>query len=119
MAGKRKHIYKIAFHNQGKVYELHAGEISQGELYGFVEIADIIFGERSTLLVDPSEERLKAEFSGVKRTFIPMHAVIRIDEVEKEGVNKISSADGSNVTPFPTGPMYGGAKRDGGDSSED
>jgi hypothetical protein len=120
MSSKRKHVYKIVFQNQGKVYELHAGEISQGELYGFVEISDIIFGERSTLLVDPSEERLKAEFQGVKRTYIPMHAVIRMDEVEKEGANKITSADGSNVAQFPSSPLYPSGKRDGGgDSSTD
>lgn len=103
---RRKHIYKVVFHNQGKVYELHAGHVNQGELYGFVEVSDIIFGERSSVLVDPSEERLKAEFAGVKRTYIPMHAVIRMDEVDKEGVNKITSADGNNVTPFPSAPVY-------------
>lgn len=119
MTPRRKHIYKIVFHNQGKVYELHAGDVGQGDMYGFVEVSDIIFGERTTLLVDPSEERLKAEFSGVKRTFIPMHAVIRVDEVEKEGANKISSTDGSNVTPFPAGTMYPGGKRDGGDPPQD
>ena len=119
MTAKRKHIYKIVFHNQGKVYELHAGQVSQGELYGFVEIGDIIFGERSTLLVDPSEERLKAEFSGVKRTYIPMHAIIRMDEVEKEGLNKITAVDGSNVTPFPASPMYPSGQSDGGSSKSD
>jgi hypothetical protein len=33
-----------------------------------------------------------------------MQAVIRIDEVEKEGVNKIIAASdkGDNVTPFPS-----------------
>lgn len=116
----RKHVYKVVFHNQGKVYELYAGEIAQGELYGFVEVADIIFGERSGLLVDPSEERLKAEFEGVKRTYIPMHSVIRMDEVDKEGTNKIvASDDGGNVTQFPTA-HYTPRKPSGpGDSSSD
>jgi hypothetical protein len=115
---KRKHIYKVVFHNQGKVYELYAGAISQGELYGFVEISDIIFGERTTLLVDPSEERLKAEFEGVKRTYVPMHAVIRMDEVAKEGINKIvGEGDGSNVAQFPGG-LYPPRQPDGGSSSD-
>jgi hypothetical protein len=58
-------------------------------------------------VVDPTEERLKSEFDGVKRTFVPLHAVVRIDEVEKEGANKIVPAgdNASNVTPFPV-PMY-------------
>jgi hypothetical protein len=33
-----------------------------------------------------------------------MHAVIRIDEVDKQGVSKISKLDG-NVTQFPM-PVY-------------
>lgn len=103
----KKRIYKVVFHNQGKVYELHASHVGQGDLYGFIEVGDMLFGERSAVLVDPGEERLKSEFSGVKRTFIPLHSVIRIDEVQKEGVNKVVSAkeSGGNVTPFPV-PVY-------------
>jgi len=110
----KKRIYKIVFHNQGRIYELHACQVTQGDLYGFVEIGDILFGERSAVLVDPSEEKLKSEFSGVKRTYIPLHAVIRIDEVQKEGTNKIVSAReaGTNITPFPM-PMYGPGKDPG------
>jgi hypothetical protein len=102
-----KHVYRIVFHNQGKIYELHARHVSHGEIYGFVEVADIIFGERTAMVVDPAEERLKSEFDGVKRTFVPLHAVVRIDEVEKEGANKIvpTGDTASNVTPFPV-PMY-------------
>ncbi len=104
---RKKSVYKVVFHNQGKVYELHAGKVVQSDMYGFVEIADIIFGERSAVVVDPSEERLKSEFSGVKRTFIPMYAIIRIDEVAKQGANKVLSLSeaGTNITPFPV-PFY-------------
>jgi len=52
--------------------------------------------------VDPAEERLKSEFAGVKRTHVPIHSVVRVDEVEKEGTNKIIAlAEGEKVTPFP------------------
>ena len=103
----KKRVYRVVFHNQGKIYELHARHVSHGEMYGFVEVGDIIFGERTAILVDPSEEKLKSEFSGVNRTFVPIHAVVRIDEVEKEGANKIiaGSEEGSNIAPFPV-PMY-------------
>ena len=96
-------IYRISFYNQGDIYELHAREIHQGNMYAFLEIEDIIFGERSAIVVDPSEEKLKSEFEGVKRTYIPLQAVIRIDEVEREGTNKIIAADGNSgkVMPFP------------------
>lgn len=99
-------VFRIAFLNQGKVYEVYAKRVQPGELYGFVEIADLLFEESSTLLVDPSTERLKTEFKGVGRTLVPIHAVIRIDEVEKEGQSKIHDlGDKSNITPFPT-PFY-------------
>lgn len=97
-----KRIFKVVFHNQGSVYELYAREVSQSAMYAFVEVGDIIFGERSRVVVDPSDERLKAEFNGVRRTYIPMHSVIRIDEVDKEGRNKIIAGEGGGkVAPFP------------------
>jgi hypothetical protein len=99
-------IFKVSFVNRGKVYEIYAKSVRQGELYGFVEVEDLVFDQSSSLLVDPSEERLKSEFSGVRRTLVPMHAVIRIDEVEKEGPSRIVDMDPSaKVTPFP-GPIY-------------
>lgn len=107
-----KSIFKIAFFNQGKVYEVFARRVYQGDLYGFVVIEDLVFGERSSVVVDPGEERLKTEFEHVKRTHIPMHAVVRIDEVEKQGVAKISEP-GANVAMFPAsiyGPGGGGGK---------
>ena len=98
-----KPVYRIIFHNQGKIYQLHAASVNQGEMYAFVEIADILFDQQTELVVDPSEERLKDEFAGVTKTFIPMHSIIRIDEVGKQGSNKIVDADAgsSNITPFP------------------
>lgn len=106
-----KRMYKVIFFNQGQVYEIYARKVAQGELLGFVMVEALTFGERSQMLVDPAEERLKGEFENVKRTYIPMHSVIRIDEVEKQGVGKISDASGK-VTPFPM-PFYGpGGKTD-------
>ncbi len=93
-------IYKVMFINQNQVYEVYARQIFQSDLYGFIEVEEFVFGERTQMIVDPAEEKLKNEFAGVKRSFIPMHAVIRIDEVEKEGVSKISESSG-NVHAFP------------------
>ena len=98
MAAEPKHIYKILFVNQGQVYEVYAHAIYQSDLYGFIEVEDYVFGERSKLVVDPSEDKLRTEFEGVQRSFIPMHAIIRIDEVEKEGIAKITDSKGGNVS---------------------
>ncbi len=99
------HIFKVVFVNQGKVYEIYARKVSHGALLGFVEVEELIFGERTAVVVDPIEERIKAEFEGVRRTYLPMHSVLRIDEVRQQGVSKISTLEGSNVTQFPI-PMY-------------
>ncbi len=109
----QEHVYRVIFINQGKIYELYARRVVQSQMYGFVEVEELLFGERSELLVDPSEEKLKDEFSSVKRTFLPMHSVVRVDEVEKVGVGKVRDG-GDNVTQFP-GPYFapgGAAKKD-------
>jgi hypothetical protein len=62
---------------------------------------DYVFGNHSQMLIDPAEDKLRSEFEGVQRSFIPMHSIVRIDEVEKEGVAKITSNGGEKVTPFP------------------
>ncbi len=99
------HIFKVQFVNQGKVYEVYARKVSHGGLFGFIELEELIFGEKSALVVDPAEERVKSEFEGVKRSFLPMHSILRIDEVRKQGVSKVSTLDSSNVTQFPV-PIY-------------
>ena len=108
------HIFRIMFVNQGKVYEVYARKVSHGELFGFIEVEELVFGERSSVVLDPSEERIKGEFSGVKRTFLPLHSILRIDEVRKQGTAKITALEaGANVTQFPM-PMYstpGGEKK--------
>lgn len=96
-------IYKVIFTNQDKVYEIYARGLDHGALFGFIEVEELVFGERSEMLVDPAEEKLQAEFKGVRRTYIPVHSVIRIDEVEQQGKAKITDApkgDG-NVKSFP------------------
>ena len=95
--------YKVIFQNQKEIYEIYARSIYQSDMWGFIEVEEFVFGERSQLLVDPSEEKLKNEFKEVKRSYIPMHAIIRIDEVEKQGVGKISEGGSveNKVTNFP------------------
>ncbi len=100
-----KTIFKIVFVSQGQVYEIYARSVGHGSLFGFVEIEKLVFGERSSVVVDPSEEKIKTEFAGVTRTYLPMHSIIRIDEVEKQGMSKISKLEGGNVAQFPV-PIY-------------
>lgn len=94
-------LYRVTFHQRGEVYEIFARGVGQGTIFGFVEVEQLVFGERSKLLIDSSEERLKTEFDGVTRTYIPMHSIVRIDQVERAGRGRISSSDGK-VTTFPS-----------------
>ena len=101
MSQSKKSTFRIQFHNNNKIYELYAHEVSQSQMAGFIEIGEIIFGEQSKLLIDPAEEKLKHEFANVKNTYIPHFAVIRIDEVERSGKNRILDSEGASVTHFP------------------
>ncbi|MBT5331177.1 MAG: DUF1820 family protein [Porticoccaceae bacterium] len=95
-------IYRVVFYNQGQIYEVFARQIFQSDLMGFIEVEDFVFGERTQIVVDPAEEKLKTEFDGVKRSYIPMHSLVRIDEVDKEGQVKVSDIKTTDkVAQFP------------------
>lgn len=99
----KKAIYKVIFHQQGQVVELYAHHVGQGDIFGFIEVADLVFGARSQVVVDPGEESLRNEFGAAKRLLIPLHAVVRIDEVEREGPSRMRAADSESaiVRAFP------------------
>lgn len=108
-----KPIYKIIFCTQNKICELYAHSIHQGALFGFIEVENLIFGDKAALVVDPSEETLKAEFDEVSCTYIPMHTIIRIDKVNKKGSAKITnvSKEDGNIMPFPVYTPPGDSKK--------
>ena len=103
-AMSKKKLFRVVFMSQGQVYEVYAREVGHGAMFGFVEVEQLVFGERTTVVVDPSEEKIKAEFEHVTRTYLPMHSIIRIDEVDRQGASKVSKLEG-NVAQFPM-PIY-------------
>ncbi len=105
---KKRNIFRVFYTNRGKGYEIYARKVEQADLYGFVAIEDLVFGEKSEFVVDPNEEALKNEFSGVKRLMIPYHSISRIDEVEKEGQAKVialASTSGEHTDSLPMPPF--------------
>lgn len=94
-------IFKVIFHNQGEVYEIFALEVYPSDMINFVTVEQLKFNNKNSQIIDPSEEKLKSEFESVERTYIPVHSVIRIDEVTELGVAKITLTD-HKVTPFPS-----------------
>ena len=98
MPQSKQKLYRVSFQNQGsgggQIYEVYAREVSHAAMLGFIEIGKLVFGEKSTVVVDTSEEKLKTEFSNVDRFYVPVHAIIRIDEVSKPGSARIHPTEG-------------------------
>lgn len=91
-------IYRVIFAQEEKIYEVYSRYLSENSLMGFIEIEELIFTTKGSVVIDPSEEKLQQEFKEVKRSYIPLHNVLRIDEVVKEGVAKIKENNsGGNV----------------------
>ena len=96
-------LYKVTFLNAGKVYELYARRVGASALWGFTEVADLVFDVAEGVVVDPTEERLRAEFADTRVLPLPMQAVVRVEEVDRKGASAIRDATGGDgvVTPFP------------------
>lgn len=97
-------VYRISFLQQDEHFELLASFLYQSELIGFVELEGIIWPQMSALVDDPKQEKLKTMFAGVKRTFIPIMSILRIDEVDGDTGRTFNEEPDlqSNVTHFPT-----------------
>ena len=95
-----KTMYKINFLQLGEIYEVFAKQIYQSDRYGFIEVEEYVFNKDEQIVVDPSTEKLKNEFKGVKRSYIPINAIVRIDEVLESGEAKIKK-NKSDISPFP------------------
>ncbi|GAB3100031.1 DUF1820 family protein [Lysobacter terrae] len=98
-----KPLYKITFFNAGKIYELYARKIGSGTLWGFTEVAELVFDVHEGVVIDPTEDRLRDEFGNTRVLHLPMQSIVRIEEVEKKGQSAIRDAVTGEkvVTPFP------------------
>jgi hypothetical protein len=110
MMSADKTIFRVTFSYLDSIYELYARHVIESDMFGFILIEDFLFGEQTALVVDPSEEKLKLEFNGVKRIFVPTQSIHRIDEVEKHGVAKIR--DGKNASKVALFPVSGHGPKD-------
>lgn len=98
-----KSLYKVTFLNAGRIYDLYAGRVASGEIWGFVEVSDLLFDVNEGVVVDPTEERLRDEFANTRVLHLPLQSVVRIEEVERKGPSAIRDASTGEkvVTPFP------------------
>ncbi len=68
------HIFRIMFVNQGKVYEVYARKVSHGELFGFIEVEELLFGERSSVVLDPGRGAHQGRVLR-RQAHLPAHAL--------------------------------------------
>jgi hypothetical protein len=96
-------LYKITFLNAGKIYELYARHVASSGLWGFTEVGELVWDSGDSVVIDPTEERLRDEFGNTRRLHLPMQSVIRVEEVERKGQLAIrdSTTGDRIVTPFP------------------
>lgn len=95
-------VYRVLFHNQGKIFDVFVRSVGRAELFGFLELQDFVFSKPSSMVIDPTEDKLRNEFEAVNKVFVPIAHVERIDEVAEVGEAKITEADGTLIHQFPT-----------------
>lgn len=91
----KKLLYRVRFRAEDRLLEVYCRKVEQGPLFGFIEISGFVWGRKSDIIVDPTEQEVRSEFANVKSAQIPMHSVVRVDLVEKGGAAK--------VLPLPPG----------------
>jgi hypothetical protein len=95
-------LYKVVFLNHGKIYELYAKRVAASDLWGFTVVSELEFAPRDTMLVDPTEEKLRDEFARTKSLHLPMQSIVRIEEVDERGTAAIRDGhSGEKIIPMP------------------
>jgi hypothetical protein len=98
-------IYRVSFLKHGKVYEMYCKNVSTSDLWGFLDLSGLVFGESDAVVVDPTEEKMRDEFEDVEVLYLPLHSVLSIEQVKKRGKAVIRDREsGEKVTPFPLSP---------------
>jgi len=106
----KQKLYRVAFLNHGKVYELFCSEVNTSHLLGFLEVTGLEFDSKDSLVIDPTEEKMRDEFDGVEVLHLPLHSVLRVEQVNNKGQAVIRDREsGEKVMPFPVHP--GGRSR--------
>lgn len=92
-------IYRVLYHQQEVPFELYARSVSESEMFGFVELEELVFDASNSNV--EIQEKIKQEFEAVKRTYIPLANVFRIDTIERDEDLTGKRSSTGNVTVFP------------------
>lgn len=98
-------LYKVIFINRSKVYELYARDVFSSDIYGFIYVAELVFDQNKTIVIDPAEDKIRDEFENVNVLHLPVQSIIRIEEVKKKMSCKIRELKkGENIASIPSIP---------------
>lgn len=97
---KTSSLYRVIFQSQGEHCELYAVRVTQGHLAAFLEVEQISFAERDP--ANPVQERLRHALARVKRSYIPLQNISRIDEVPHETWT-LAENNGGKIAPLRSG----------------
>lgn len=96
-------LYRIVFQQRDEECELYAVRVAQGHLPAFLEVEQILFADRATGPgANAVQERLRDALATVKRCYLPLAHIVRIDEIayatlaelRGEGPRRIASYTG-------------------------
>ena len=106
---QEKTYYKVSFTRDNELYQICARNVGTSDWWGLIELSGFIFPENK-LVYNPGEERIKREFSEIRRTWIPYHAIVRVDEVldTAESEVKIVPLESFRRPPSPPLPIERG-----------
>jgi hypothetical protein len=110
---RTKSYYRVTFQNEitgsSELFQVCARNVSASDLYGLVEISDFVFPD-SQVVYNPGEERIRREFQNVRKTWIPYHAIVRIDEVPESTATeiKVVSLETARQTEARVSPAHAG-----------
>lgn len=75
-------LFRIRFTWKEKEYSLKARDLDMTHPY-FVSIGDLIFPESNSLIIDPSDDDMRREFSDAKHIMIPFQQIQIIEELSE------------------------------------
>jgi hypothetical protein len=81
-------IYRTVFTHLDQVYTLYSKGVSEETLVGFIEVDSILSVSQDYLMSTETPENSFSlyihQMEGIKRTYVPMHAVVRVDEMTRQ-----------------------------------
>ncbi len=81
----KKKLFKIHFLDEEKKKNIiYSSKVNPSSFLGLIELSDIVFLDTSEILITPDDDKIRKEFQDVERTFLPINAIIRIDEIVLE-----------------------------------